>query len=192
MSDLPASTDLDLDQESLLYLAGELDAPHLEAFEKRLETDEAAQVQLALAVQLTELFQSKSPRPDPAYREAVRGQVLPPNRSRRWGGFRIWAEFAIAVCLLFVTWSVARIDSTTTEPLPVVATVNEELESESAVALTEEDSEKIDMAAAWAEMSNNDHYQQANEDELRRKQRFRETGQLAVPTLMEEHGVMLD
>jgi hypothetical protein len=193
MSDLPPSTELDLGQEALLYLADELEPPRRDAFEKRLESDEAAQTQLALAVELSELLRSKPPRPDPAYRDAVRLAVLPPRRSRSWLGVRLWAEFGIAICLLFGTWSVARIDPPSEPPTSDITFADVEPGAAAELADGEEIEGRIDMAAAWAEMSNLEHYQQYNnEDDQRRKPRPRETGQLLIPALMGEFGAALE
>lgn len=187
MSDLPPSTGLDLGQEALLYLADELAPPRREAFEKRLETDEAAQTQLALAVELSELLRSKPRRPNPAYRDAVRRAVLPPYRTRSWFGVRLWTEFAIAVCLLFGTWSVARINPPS-EPLTADVALTAVESGAEELAAGAEIEDRVDMASAWAEMSNLEHYQQINEDDQRRRQRSREAGQLLIPTLMGEFG----
>jgi hypothetical protein len=183
-------SDLDLGREALLYLADELDPPRRQSFERRLETDAEAQVQLALAVELTELLRGRSARPDASYRDAVRASVLPRPRSRPWLGVRVWAEFAVALCLLLATWSVARIDSPQAETTPPpVAGSKPEPEPGGGIALHDEIDERIDMATAWAEMSNLEHYQQATEDDQRRRSRSRESGLLLIPALMEEHGL---
>jgi len=181
-----------LNYDALLYAGNELDRDAAELFEERLATDQAARDALANAMQLTLLVAGRPTKPDPQYREEVRSRFSHPSwwgrfwkpRIRRGPALAWVAVGGIAASVAIACWPIQPLPSPVTEP--VVIEVVERLPEPTIEAVvpiavpTEQvaDATPIptpmgdmtsDAAAMWEEMSNSDHLQRVQEEELRRR-----------------------
>ena len=158
----------DLLCQALLYAGGVLDAAEAEAFEKRLEGDQAARDALCAAVGL-----SRPAAPDPAYRAAVRRRLRPPSwrgllgRHSYRGHPLLWSGLGAAATLL-LTLGVARVPPPPADPPPAPP-----LAAPAAVAPREEPPEPspAEVADVWAELHEHRHLSRAHEEEMRRRNR---------------------
>jgi hypothetical protein len=155
----------DLLGQALLYAGGDLSAADAEAFEKRLENDQAAREALCAAVGLV-----RPTAADPAYRAAVRRRLRPPVWQRLLGRqtYRghpvLWSGLGAAAALLLtlgVTGVRRHPADLPAAPPPAAEAAREEPPEPS----------PADMADVWAELHEHQHLTRAHEEEMRRRNR---------------------
>ena len=175
MRDHPAQAGDDLDALALLYANGEMDASQAAAFERLLGEDQRAREALCLAVELSRTLDGlPAPAPDPAYRAAVRGRLLPQRvlarlTARRYRGHPVlWAALGAAAVYLGVvvtnalfppqTAPVARAPgSPIAVPAPDLAKANQQ--------------EFEEAARLWSELPKHERIIRLREEEQQRKAR---------------------
>jgi hypothetical protein len=163
--------------QALLYAGGELEGPAAQAFEKRLESDQAARDALCSAVELAQALGGGPPAgPDPAYRARVRRRLRPPAWHRLLGrqNYRghplLWTGLGAAAALLLAVAvaAVARHPDDTAPPTAPAAVAAPAAEPALAEAPRPSPAEVADV---WAELHNHQHLAKAHEDEMRRRSR---------------------
>lgn len=173
-----------LTAQALLYANGELEGAEAEAFEKRLGDEQQAREALCQAVQLTQTVGGwEAPKPDPAYRDRVRAQLLAAlssSRPRWWrtalrprlyrGHPMAWLlAGAVAACLmLFLTPGKIPI-----APVPQPEAVADN-GARSPRAGQSSEQPHAAMGKVWAELHSIDHLERVRAEETRRKQRLEE------------------
>jgi len=157
--------------QAVLYAGGELEAHAAEAFEKRLESDQAARDALCRAVELAQAPAG----PGAAYRAAVRRRLRPPAWRRLLGrhSYRghpfLWTGLGAAAALLLVA---ALGVGFRRAAEPEAARPAAEVTPAPQVAEAEPDRPPpTDVADVWAELHDHRHLAKAHEEEMRRKNR---------------------
>ncbi|MCS6850244.1 MAG: hypothetical protein NZ700_03625 [Gemmataceae bacterium] len=156
--------------QALLYVSGELDPGQEAAFERLVESDQAAREALCQAVALSGALAGRPVVPNPAYRQKVRERLLRARTAHRGKGHRSAAWALVGAVAAAVVWVVLRPTGPpgpeAPEQPPVVATPSPE--PQEAVA---EDDHSLDVANLWVEMSEPTHLEKACDEEARRKAR---------------------
>lgn len=177
--------DPSLQTTALRYAAGDLAPDEASAFESRLAEDQAARDALSEAVRLSaKAIGQKPPAPHPSLRAVIRERLsLRAYRGHPFAWIGLGALAVAACTVIGLTMAERGEPEANTLPVPTMLTDATAVPAPGVTPLSGENGSSTNpdndaersVAEIWADLSNHENVEKARDDEMRWRQRFRDT-----------------